>query len=170
MSGWRYVIQPSRCDKDEYPSTAAVRHSQHDVHAYVQEDNMEASLQGNTPHRLSVSCQLSAPLSSPWQQLPPAECFGCQESGVTPNSSPSPTRRAVGGANIRWPALTPLKRKGGAESDGPPKKLFVTGVLDPSHHSRYALSASAADSTPSSAGGPLLSPPTFTPFTAHPPH
>ncbi|XP_077403070.1 uncharacterized protein LOC144036362 isoform X3 [Vanacampus margaritifer] len=135
-----------------------------------QEDNMEASLQGNTPHRLSVSCQLSAPLSSPWQQLPPAECFGCQESGVTPNSSPSPTRRAVGGANIRWPALTPLKRKGGAESDGPPKKLFVTGVLDPSHHSRYALSASAADSTPSSAGGPLLSPPTFTPFTAHPPH
>ncbi|XP_077360949.1 uncharacterized protein LOC144006130 [Festucalex cinctus] len=130
-----------------------------------QEDNMEASLQGNTPHRLRVSCQLPAPLSSQWQQHPPA-----QESGVTPNFSPSPTRRAVVEANIRWPALTPLKRKGGAESDGPPKKLFVIGVLDPSHHSQYALSASAADSTPSRGGGPPLSPPTFTPFTAHPPH
>ncbi|XP_037126234.1 uncharacterized protein LOC119133964 isoform X6 [Syngnathus acus] len=99
--------------------------------------------------RVSVNCSC------------PSQWFGCQESGVTPNSSPSPSRsRAGGGASIRWPALTPLKRKGGAESDGPPKKLFVTGVLDPAHHSRYALSASAADSAAS--GGPQLSPPNFT--------
>ncbi|XP_049599267.1 P2R1A-PPP2R2A-interacting phosphatase regulator 1 isoform X4 [Syngnathus scovelli] len=103
--------------------------------------------------RVSVNCSC------------PSQWFGWQESGVTPNSSPSPTRRAGGGASIRWPALTPLKRKGGAESDGPPKKLFVTGVLDPAHHSRYALSASAADSAAS--GGPQLSPPNF---TAHSPH
>ncbi|XP_037126228.1 uncharacterized protein LOC119133964 isoform X1 [Syngnathus acus] len=126
-----------------------------------QEDNMEALLQGTPSHRLRVPRQFPAPSDSHWQQQPPAEWFGCQESGVTPNSSPSPSRsRAGGGASIRWPALTPLKRKGGAESDGPPKKLFVTGVLDPAHHSRYALSASAADSAAS--GGPQLSPPNFT--------
>ncbi|KAM9780728.1 uncharacterized protein LOC133167826 isoform X6 [Syngnathus typhle] len=49
--------------------------------------------------RVSVNCSC------------PSQWFGCQESGVTPNSSPSPTRRAGGGASIRWPALTPLKRK-----------------------------------------------------------
>ncbi|XP_061558293.1 uncharacterized protein LOC133415827 isoform X6 [Phycodurus eques] len=134
-----------------------------------QEDKMEASLQGTTVHRLRVSCQLPAPPGSQCHQNPP-EWFRSPESGVTPNSSPSPTRRfrPVGGANIRCPALTPLKRKGGAESDGPPKKLFVTAVLDPSHHSSYTLSASAADSAPRGVGP--LSPPTFTPFTTHPPH
>ncbi|KAM9780724.1 uncharacterized protein LOC133167826 isoform X2 [Syngnathus typhle] len=76
-----------------------------------QEDNMEALLQGTPPHRLRVPRQFPAPSDSHWQQQPPAEWFGCQESGVTPNSSPSPTRRAGGGASIRWPALTPLKRK-----------------------------------------------------------
>ncbi|KAG7224706.1 hypothetical protein INR49_030036, partial [Caranx melampygus] len=92
--------------------------------------------------------------------------FQSQDSGVTPNSSPSPTRRfrycyrhlvliwvqllvsytcslthrpAVS-STVRWPALTPLKRKGGVESDGPPKKLFVAGVTDPAHRSSYTVS------------------------------
>ncbi|KAG8008392.1 hypothetical protein GBF38_019537, partial [Nibea albiflora] len=67
--------------------------------------------------------------------------FQSQDSGVTPNSSPSPTRRfrpAVS-ATVRWPALTPLKRKGGVESDGPPKKLFVAGVTDPANRSSYTV-------------------------------
>ncbi|XP_029957345.1 protein FAM122A isoform X4 [Salarias fasciatus] len=103
--------------------------------------------------------------------------FPSQDSGVTPNSSPSPTRRfrpAVS-ATVRWPALTPLKRKGGAESDGPPKKLFVAGVTDPAHRSSYTVSVSqsAADSPPAGGASPqssplsLSPPPAFTPFTSH---
>uniref|UniRef100_A0AAV2J7W2 Pre-mRNA cleavage complex 2 protein Pcf11 n=1 Tax=Knipowitschia caucasica TaxID=637954 RepID=A0AAV2J7W2_KNICA len=49
-----------------------------------------------------------------------------QDSGVTPNSSPSPTRRSFR-PTLRGPTA-PLKRKGGVESDAPPKKLFITGV------------------------------------------
>ncbi|XP_051903023.1 PABIR family member 2 [Hippocampus zosterae] len=124
-----------------------------------QEDNMEASLQESPPPRLSASRQLPAPPGGQWQRPPPAQWFGRQESGATPNSSPSSARRASGGAHVRWPALVPLKRKGGAESDGPPKKLFVTGVFDPAHRSRYVLSASAAESDPGC--GPPSPPPTF---------
>ncbi|XP_039603332.1 protein FAM122A isoform X1 [Polypterus senegalus] len=54
------------------------------------------------------------------------------DSCATPNSSPSPTRRfgSRGGASPRIlsPPLCTLKRKGGADLDGPPKKLFVAGV------------------------------------------
>ncbi|XP_061607863.1 PABIR family member 2 isoform X8 [Phyllopteryx taeniolatus] len=152
-----------------------------------QEDKMEASLQGTATHRLRcrrlacsahfeatrphtssllsrVSSQLPAPPGSQCHQNPP-EWFRSPESGVTPNSSPSPTRRfrPVGGANIRCPALTPLKRKGGAESDGPPKKLFVTAVLDPSHHSSYTLrvrkrDVQRSDRPPAGRRGSTLSP------------
>ncbi|XP_061558289.1 uncharacterized protein LOC133415827 isoform X2 [Phycodurus eques] len=100
-----------------------------------QEDKMEASLQGTTVHRLRVSCQLPAPPGSQCHQNPP-EWFRSPESGVTPNSSPSPTRRfrPVGGANIRCPALTPLKRKVPQLQTPPPEELVL--CLRPlSHHS-----------------------------------
>ncbi|XP_061659952.1 uncharacterized protein LOC133492053 [Syngnathoides biaculeatus] len=136
-----------------------------------QEDKMESSLEGGSAavHRIRVSCQLPAPPDSPWHQSP-SEWFRSADSGVTPNSSPSPTRRfrPVDGVYSRWPAITPLKRKGGAESDGPPKKLFVTAVLDPAHNSSYTISASAADSA-SRGVGPLSSP-AFTPSATRPPH
>ncbi|XP_069776074.1 P2R1A-PPP2R2A-interacting phosphatase regulator 1-like isoform X3 [Narcine bancroftii] len=56
------------------------------------------------------------------------------KGGVTPNSSPSPTRRLGSrrcvspSVAIRPSALGPLKRKGDMEVDSPPKKLFVSGV------------------------------------------
>uniref|UniRef100_UPI00398EC2DB P2R1A-PPP2R2A-interacting phosphatase regulator 1-like n=1 Tax=Pristiophorus japonicus TaxID=55135 RepID=UPI00398EC2DB len=56
------------------------------------------------------------------------------KGGVTPNSSPSPTRRfgsrrsVSPSVAIRPSALGPLKRKGDMEVDSPPKKLFVSGV------------------------------------------
>ncbi|KAJ8266218.1 hypothetical protein GJAV_G00127860 [Gymnothorax javanicus] len=99
------------------------------------------------------------------------------DSGVTPNSSPSPTRRFRGrGApvndTVRWPALTPLKRKGGVESDGPPKKLFVAGVTDAPHITGYTVSVAQATGSPvggvSVCTSPLpLSPPP--PFSSHHP-
>lgn len=89
-----------------------------------------------------------------------------QDSGVTPNSSPSPTRRFRPAVSaVRWPPLAPLKRKGGVESDGPPKKLFVAGVTEPSHRSSYTLSVSP----PSDDSPPLSAPqsPSFTSFSPH---
>nr|XP_057943351.1 uncharacterized protein LOC131138447 isoform X4 [Doryrhamphus excisus] len=123
-----------------------------------QEDNMDAALRGNL-QGLGASGVLSVPSSSQWHE-DAREWVRSQDSAITPNSSPSPSRRfrPVGGANVRWPALTPLKRKGGVESDGPPKKLFVTGVLDSTHHSSYAVSASPADSAPRGAPSPQSSP------------
>ncbi|XP_038642718.1 protein FAM122A-like isoform X2 [Scyliorhinus canicula] len=56
------------------------------------------------------------------------------KGGVTPNSSPSPTRRIASRTSVspsvavRPSALGPLKRKGDMEVDSPPKKLFVSGV------------------------------------------
>ncbi|XP_060710584.1 P2R1A-PPP2R2A-interacting phosphatase regulator 1-like isoform X3 [Hemiscyllium ocellatum] len=56
------------------------------------------------------------------------------KGGITPNSSPSPTRRIASRRSvspsvaIRPSALGPLKRKGDMEVDSPPKKLFVSGV------------------------------------------
>ncbi|XP_072114548.1 P2R1A-PPP2R2A-interacting phosphatase regulator 1-like isoform X4 [Mobula birostris] len=56
------------------------------------------------------------------------------KGGITPNSSPSPTRRfgsrrcVSPSVAIRPSALGPLKRKGDMEVDSPPKKLFVSGV------------------------------------------
>ncbi|XP_031162616.1 protein FAM122A isoform X2 [Sander lucioperca] len=137
-----------------------------------QEENMEMNLRGSL-QRLSASSLIPAPPVSQWHNHA-SVWFQSQDSGITPNSSPSPTRRfrpAVS-ATVRWPALTPLKRKGGVESDGPPKKLFVAGVTDPAHRSSYTVSVSqsAADSPPAGGVSPPPSsclsvspPPSFTP-------
>ncbi|XP_047463604.1 P2R1A-PPP2R2A-interacting phosphatase regulator 1 [Mugil cephalus] len=128
------------------------------------EENMEMPLRGNL-HRLSPSSLIPVPPVSQWNDHTSAWCPS-GDSGVTPNSSPSPTRRFRPAA-VRWPPLTPLKRKGGAESDGPPKKLFVAGVTDPTHRSGYKLSVSPATAdSPPPAGG-VSPPPSFTPFTSH---
>ncbi|XP_048838817.1 P2R1A-PPP2R2A-interacting phosphatase regulator 1-like isoform X6 [Brienomyrus brachyistius] len=70
------------------------------------------------------------------------------DSSVTPNSSPSPARRFRGrvapSPSSRRPVLTALKRKGGLESDGPPKKLFVAGVTASPHLTGYAVSVTQA--------------------------
>ncbi|TDH05398.1 hypothetical protein EPR50_G00142540 [Perca flavescens] len=143
-----------------------------------QEENMEMNLRGSL-QRLSASSLIPAPPVSQWHNHA-SVWFQSQDSGVTPNSSPSPTRRfrpAVS-ATVRWPALTPLKRKGGVESDGPPKKLFVAGVTDPAQRSSYTVSVSqsAADSPPAGGHSPprsshlsLSPPPSFTPHQ-HPGH
>ncbi|XP_005951042.1 protein FAM122A [Pundamilia nyererei] len=140
-----------------------------------QEENTEMTLRG-TLQRLGPSSLVPVPPGSQWHNHT-SVWFPSHDSGVTPNSSPSPTRRfrpAVS-TTVRWPALTPLKRKGGVESDGPPKKLFVAGVTDPTHHSSYTVSVSqsAADSPPVGGSIPqshplsLSPPPAFTPFTSH---
>ncbi|XP_033935643.1 P2R1A-PPP2R2A-interacting phosphatase regulator 1 isoform X1 [Pseudochaenichthys georgianus] len=137
-----------------------------------QEENMEAALRGSLQRR-SASSLIPAPVSQ-WHDHA-SVWFQSQDSGVTPNSSPSPTRRfrpAVS-ATVRVPALTPLKRKGGVESDGPPKKLFVAGVSDPPHRSSYTVSVSQSvvDSptavSPQSSPLSLSPPPSFTPFPSH---
>lgn len=139
-----------------------------------QEDNMEMMLRGSL-NRISSSSLVPVPPVSQWHEHSP-EWFQSQDSGITPNSSPSPTRRfrpAVG-ATVRWPVLTPLKRKGGAESDGPPKKLFVAGVTDSTNCSNYTVSVSqsASDSLPAtgitaqSRPLSLSPPPSFSPFSS----
>lgn len=136
---------------------------------------MEMTLRGSL-QRLSASSLIPVPPVSQWHDHA-SVWFQSQDSGVTPNSSPSPTRRfrpAVS-ATVRWPALTPLKRKGGVESDGPPKKLFVAGVTDPANRSSYTVSVSQSAADCPSAGGlspqssplSLSPPPSFTPFTSH---
>ncbi|XP_077098860.1 P2R1A-PPP2R2A-interacting phosphatase regulator 1 [Siphateles boraxobius] len=140
-------------------------------------ENMELTLRGSL-QRLSASSAVPLPPASHWHgHLTPG--FHSQDSGVTPNSSPSPTRRFRGGSvssGVRWPVVAPLKRKGGVESDGPPKKLFVAGVTDPDHITSYTVSVSqSVDSSSGTApvgsntpASPLsLSPPP--PFTSHHP-
>ncbi|KAK2827951.1 hypothetical protein Q5P01_018985 [Channa striata] len=140
-----------------------------------QEDSMEVMLRGSL-QRFNASSLIPVPPVTQWHDHTAVWCQS-QDSGVTPNSSPSPTRRfrrAVS-ATVRWPALTPLKRKGGVESDGPPKKLFVAGVTDPTHRSSYTVSVSqsVADSPPAGVVSPqstplsLSPPPSFTPYTSH---
>ncbi|KAL0994346.1 hypothetical protein UPYG_G00120930 [Umbra pygmaea] len=137
-----------------------------------QEENLEMTLRGSL-QRLSASSLVPFPVSH-WHDHSSGG-FHSQDSGVTPNSSPSPTRRFRGPAvssTVRWPALTPLKRKGGVECDGPPKKLFVAGVTDPAHRTSYTVSVSqeSADGPPggvsvcglSPQGSPLSPPPSFT--------
>ncbi|XP_061596398.1 P2R1A-PPP2R2A-interacting phosphatase regulator 1 isoform X1 [Cololabis saira] len=138
-----------------------------------QEENMEMMLRGSL-QRLSPSSLIPAPPVSQWHDHTPV-WFPSQDSGVTPNSSPSPTRRFRPAAAVRWPALAPLKRKGGVDSDGPPKKLFVAGVTDPTHRSSFTVSVSQSttDSTPAGAVSPqprtlsLSPPPSFTSFPSH---
>ncbi|KAJ7996051.1 hypothetical protein DPEC_G00233070 [Dallia pectoralis] len=118
-----------------------------------QEENLERTLRGSL-QRLSASSQVPPPVSH-WHDQS-SGVFQSQDSGVTPNSSPSPTRRFRGpvvSSTVRWPALTPLKRKGGVESDGPPKKLFVAGVTDPAHRTSYTVSVSQASSDSPTGGG-----------------
>ncbi|XP_046869703.1 P2R1A-PPP2R2A-interacting phosphatase regulator 1 isoform X1 [Hypomesus transpacificus] len=135
------------------------------------QENMEMTLRGSL-QRLSASNLTHLPPVSHWHNH--AGGFHLQDSGVTPNSSPSPTRRfRPQSSTVRWPALTPLKRKGGVESDGPPKKLFIAGVTDPTHSTSYTVSVSQASDSPS--GGvsvcattqesplALSPPPSFTP-------
>ncbi|XP_013856010.1 protein FAM122A [Austrofundulus limnaeus] len=144
------------------------------------EENMELMLRDSL-QRVSPSSLVPVPPVGQWHQH--ASVWNpSQDSGVTPNSSPSPTRRfrpAVSAA-VRWPVLTPLKRKGGVDSDGPPKKLFVAGVTDPAHRSSYTISVSQStvNSPPVGGANPqprplsLSPPPSFTPFTSqqHPGH
>lgn len=140
-------------------------------------ENMETTHRGNV-HRLSTSSPVPAPPVSQWQDHS-STWFPSLDGGVTPNSSPSPTRRfrpAVGAAAaaVRWPPpVTPLKRKGGVHSDGPPKKLFVAGVTDPAHRgSSYTLSVSqsAGDSPPVGGVGPQSRPLSLSPPPAFAPH
>ncbi|XP_032872240.1 protein FAM122A-like isoform X3 [Amblyraja radiata] len=73
------------------------------------------------------------------------------KGGVTPNSSPSPTRRfgrrcVSPSVALRPSALGPLKRKGDMEVDSPPKKLFVSGVPGLGHGETHLLRPSLSHS------------------------
>ncbi|KAI1898871.1 hypothetical protein AGOR_G00076870 [Albula goreensis] len=138
-----------------------------------QDESMELNLR-RTTIRERESSLIPLPPVSPWNDHISLGIHSL-DSGVTPNSSPSPTRRyrnrATFSASVRLPALPPLKRKGGVESDAPPKKLFVAGVTDSPHLTGYTVSVSQAAGSPpggvsvcaTSQGSPLsLSPPTFT--------
>uniref|UniRef100_A0A1A8NYW1 Family with sequence similarity 122B n=1 Tax=Nothobranchius pienaari TaxID=704102 RepID=A0A1A8NYW1_9TELE len=137
------------------------------------EEKMETTLRGSQ-QRLSPTCLVPV-LGSQWHDHA-TSWSPSQDSGVTPNSSPSPTRRfrPTVSTTVRWSALRPLKRKGGVDSDGPPKKLFVAGVTDPAHRSSSTLSVSqpSTDCCPVGRANPPLrplsvSPPhSFTPFTS----
>ncbi|XP_064184554.1 P2R1A-PPP2R2A-interacting phosphatase regulator 1-like isoform X2 [Anguilla rostrata] len=105
-----------------------------------QDESMELSMRGNGA-RESASSLIPLPPINPWQDHLSLG-ISSLDSGVTPNSSPSPTRRyrkAALSTAVRSPALPPLKRKGGVESDAPPKKLFVAGVSDSPHHTGYTV-------------------------------
>lgn len=134
------------------------------------EQSMELTLRGSL-QRLSASPVSPFPPASHWHDhLSPG--FHSQDSGVTPNSSPSPTRRFRGGSvssGVRWPSVVPLKRKGGVESDGPPKKLFVAGVTDPAHVTSYTVSVSQSMDS-SSGAAPVGSNAQASPLSvSHPP-
>eukprot|EP00062_Callorhinchus_milii_P026939 gi/632989646/ref/XP_007883761.1/ PREDICTED: protein FAM122A-like [Callorhinchus milii] len=90
------------------------------------------------------------------------------KGGVTPNSSPSPTRRfgrrsVSPSVALRPSALGPLKRKGDMEVDSPPKKLFVSGIPNlpdpeiqprPPSHRMDSVSGSPPQTVPPSASSP----------------
>ncbi|KAM8835667.1 uncharacterized protein ACB058_016874 [Synchiropus picturatus] len=127
-----------------------------------QEESLEVLLRGSQqrPGSACSSGLVPVPSRSQWQEHAPT---WLHDGGTTPNSSPSPTRRFRPTVAVRWQA-TPLKRKGGAESDGPPKKLFVAGVTDTSHCSNSVSPAEGASQGPTDAFVPhqnqgLLSPP-----------
>ncbi|CAL8276938.1 unnamed protein product [Arctogadus glacialis] len=142
----------------------------------TQEENMEMALRGSL-QRLSSSTLIPLPSSSQWHHHSPGGFHAGQDGGVTPNSSPSPTRRfrpvtssTVTSSTVTRPMLTALKRKGGVESDGPPKKLFVAGVTDPAHHNNYTVSVSqAVVGSPPGGGVVLCSSPQDSPLSLSPP-
>ncbi|KAK0135562.1 Protein FAM122A [Merluccius polli] len=137
----------------------------------TQEENMEMALRGSL-RRLSSSSLMPLPSSSQWHHHTPAGFHAGQDGGVTPNSSPSPTRRfrPVMSSTVTRPTLTPLKRKGGVEFDGPPKKLFVAGVTDPTHHNNFTVSVSqAVVGSPTGGGVMLCSSPQDSPLSLSPP-
>ncbi|KAM6984617.1 P2R1A-PPP2R2A-interacting phosphatase regulator 1 [Aplochiton taeniatus] len=153
-----------------FPFSLAGEHSHHKR----QEENMEMTLRGSL-QRLSASSIVPQPPVSHWHQDQSSLSFHPQDSGVTPNSSPSPTRRfsrPTTSPMVRWPALTPLKRKGGVESDGPPKKLFVAGVTDSSHRTSYNVSQNAAADSSSGGVAVCSSPPggALSPLPSFPTH
>ncbi|KAI1902793.1 hypothetical protein AGOR_G00019690 [Albula goreensis] len=140
------------------------------------EESMELMLRENL-QRTSASSPAPLPPVSHWHDHTSLGLHSL-DSGVTPNSSPSPTRRFRGRAaineTVRWPTVTPLKRKGGVESDGPPKKLFVAGVTEAPHITGYTVSVAQAAggspvggfsgcSSPQSSPLSLSPPPSFTP-------
>lgn len=138
----------------------------------TQEENMEMALRGSARRLSSSNVIPPLPSSSQWHHHTPAGFHAGQDGGVTPNSSPSPTRRfrPVMSSTVTRHTLTPLKRKGGAESDGPPKKLFVAGVTDPTHHNNYTVSVSqAVGGSPPGGGVVLCSSPQDGPLSLSPP-
>ncbi|XP_064879757.1 P2R1A-PPP2R2A-interacting phosphatase regulator 1-like isoform X2 [Oncorhynchus nerka] len=93
-----------------------------------QVENMEMTLRGSL-QRLSASNLVPPPVSH-WHDHSSGG-FHSQDSGVTPNSSPSPTRRFRGptvSSTVRWPALTPLKRKGKNDASRIVLTLLSLGV------------------------------------------
>ncbi|XP_023672216.1 P2R1A-PPP2R2A-interacting phosphatase regulator 1-like isoform X1 [Paramormyrops kingsleyae] len=118
-----------------------------------QDESMELSLRGNL--RQSASPLVPLPPITHWHDHIDQGVHSL-DSGVTPNSSPSPTRRFKNRAAlttaVRWPVLTPLKRKGGVESDAPPKKLFVAGVTESPHVAGYTVSVSHPADSPQGDG------------------
>ncbi|XP_066578774.1 P2R1A-PPP2R2A-interacting phosphatase regulator 1 [Amia ocellicauda] len=117
-----------------------------------QDEGMDLTCRGNTNRQRLAP----APPDCHWDDHITLDIHSL-DSGVTPNSSPSPTRRFRNRGSVspavRWPALPPLKRKGGVESDAPPKKLFVAGVTDTPHLPGYTVSVSPADSPPEGVSG-----------------
>ncbi|XP_058876812.1 P2R1A-PPP2R2A-interacting phosphatase regulator 1-like isoform X3 [Acipenser ruthenus] len=93
-----------------------------------QEESMEMNSRDTLPRNSSQHSQHTARHWDEGFSLP----IHAVDSGVTPNSSPSPTRRFASrgsvSPSVRSPPLGSLKRKGGVDLDAPPKKLFVAGV------------------------------------------
>lgn len=95
---------------------------------HKQEESMEMNSRDTLPRNSSQHSQHTARHWDEGFSLP----IHAVDSGVTPNSSPSPTRRFASrgsvSPSVRFPPLGSLKRKGGVDLDAPPKKLFVAGV------------------------------------------
>ncbi|KAG9338975.1 hypothetical protein JZ751_024369 [Albula glossodonta] len=77
------------------------------------------------------------------------------------------TSRTPINETVRWPTVTPLKRKGGVESDGPPKKLFVAGVTEAPHITGYTCGAGRRGVSSRGVLG-VLQPPEQPPLTLPP--
>ncbi|XP_041094310.1 P2R1A-PPP2R2A-interacting phosphatase regulator 1-like isoform X1 [Polyodon spathula] len=94
---------------------------------HKQEESMEMNSRDTLPRNSSQQSQHAVGHWDEGFSLP----IHAVDSGVTPNSSPSSTRRFARGSvspSVRSPPPGSLKRKGGVDLDAPPKKLFVAGV------------------------------------------